>query len=69
MLEEFPELDPITAAAMTGALLGAIQQAGLTSVQLGRSQEELWQAARHAVDIALHGLRSVRPTEATDDNP
>ncbi|MCP2169435.1 transcriptional regulator, TetR family [Goodfellowiella coeruleoviolacea] len=69
LLEEFPELDPITAAAMTGALLGAIQQAGLTSVQLGRSQEELWQAARHAVDIALHGLRSVRPTEATDDNP
>ncbi|MGP3931179.1 TetR/AcrR family transcriptional regulator [Nonomuraea sp. KM88] len=58
----FPDrLDPITAAAMTGALLGAIQQASWTSVQLGRSQDELWEAARHAVDIAMQGLRSARP--------
>ncbi|TDD25528.1 TetR/AcrR family transcriptional regulator [Nonomuraea diastatica] len=58
----FPgRLDPITAAAMTGALLGAIQQASWASVQLGRSQDELWEAARHAVDIAMQGLRSVRP--------
>ncbi|MER6511278.1 TetR/AcrR family transcriptional regulator [Nonomuraea sp. NPDC001636] len=61
LLKVFPGLDPITAAAMIGALMGAIQQAGLASVQLGRSQEELWEAGRHGVEIAMRGLRSVPP--------
>ncbi|MBT2231139.1 TetR/AcrR family transcriptional regulator [Nonomuraea sp. NEAU-A123] len=62
LLKAFPgQLDPITAAAMIGSLLGAIQQAGLASVQLGRSQEELWEATQRALDIALSGLLSVRP--------
>jgi AcrR family transcriptional regulator len=62
LLKAFPgQLDPITAAAMTGALFGAIQQASLASVQLGRSQEELWEAAQHGLDVALHGLLSTRP--------
>ncbi|MER5624219.1 TetR/AcrR family transcriptional regulator [Streptosporangium sp. NPDC002544] len=62
LLKAFPDdLDPITAAAMTGSLIGAIQQAGLASVQLGRSQEELWEATRRGLDIAMHGLLSVRP--------
>lgn len=61
LLNAFPgELDPVTAAAMTGSVLGAIQQASLTSAQLGRSQHELWEAAEHALDIATHGLLSVR---------
>ncbi|MEV0055864.1 helix-turn-helix domain-containing protein [Saccharopolyspora shandongensis] len=60
-------LDPITAAAMTGAVIGAIQQAGLASVQLGRSQDELWDAARRGLDVALHGLVSVRPTAGSPD--
>ncbi|MEW9550380.1 TetR/AcrR family transcriptional regulator [Nonomuraea sp. NPDC050783] len=60
LLKAFPgRLDPITAAAMTGALLGAVQQAGLASVRLGRSQDELWEAARHGLDVALHGLLSI----------
>ncbi|MEU5850026.1 TetR/AcrR family transcriptional regulator [Saccharopolyspora shandongensis] len=64
LLKVFPgRLDPVTAAAMTGAVIGAIQQAGLASVQLGRSQDELWDAAQHGLDVALHGLLSVRPTE------
>ncbi|MFC4562241.1 TetR/AcrR family transcriptional regulator [Nocardiopsis mangrovi] len=65
LLKAFPgRLDPITAAAMTGALIGALQQAGLASVRLGRSQEELWQASRHGLDVALNGLLSVQvPTE------
>jgi AcrR family transcriptional regulator len=68
LLKAFPgELDPITAAAMTGSLLGAIQQASLASVRLGRSQDELWEAARHGLDIAAQGLLSVRqPTESPD---
>ncbi|MDP9868086.1 MULTISPECIES: TetR/AcrR family transcriptional regulator [Streptosporangium] len=62
LLKAFPgRLDPITAAAMTGSLLGAIQQASLTSVRLGRSQDELWEASRRGLEIALHGLLSVRP--------
>jgi AcrR family transcriptional regulator len=61
LLKAFPgRLDPITAAAMTGSLIGAIQQASLASVRLGRSQEELWEASRRGVDIAVHGLLSVR---------
>jgi AcrR family transcriptional regulator len=70
LLKAFPgELDPITAAAMTGALIGAIQQAGLASVQLGRTQDELWEASRRGVDIALHGLLSVRPAPAASPPP
>lgn len=61
LLKAFPDqLDPITAAAMTGSLLGAIQQASLASVRLGRSQEELWEASRRGLEVALHGLLSVR---------
>ncbi|WP_103962593.1 TetR/AcrR family transcriptional regulator [Nonomuraea solani] len=61
LVKAYPgELDPITAAAMTGALLGAVQHAGLASVRLGRSQEELWEASRRGVEVALHGLLSVR---------
>jgi AcrR family transcriptional regulator len=61
LLKAFPgELDPITAAAMTGSVFGAIQQASLTSAQLGRSQDQLWEAATHALDIAAHGLLPAR---------
>jgi len=61
LVNAFPgELDPVTAAAMTGSALGAIQQASLASAQLGRSQDELWAAAEHALDIASYGLLSAR---------
>ena len=50
------QLDPIDAAAMTGAVMGAIQQASLTSVRLGRSQAELWEAAERALEIATGRL-------------
>ncbi|MCY1061541.1 TetR/AcrR family transcriptional regulator [Nannocystis sp. SCPEA4] len=61
LVKAFPgQLDPITAAAMTGSVLGAIQHATVTSVQLGRSQAELWEAAARALDVATHGLLSVR---------
>jgi AcrR family transcriptional regulator len=57
LLKAFPgQLDPITAAAMTGALIGAIQQAGLASVQLGRSQDEMWEASQRGLEIAMDGL-------------
>jgi AcrR family transcriptional regulator len=56
------ELDPITAAAMTGAVLGAIQQATLTSVRQQRSQAELWAAAERGLDVAMNGLLNERGT-------
>lgn len=62
LVKAFPDrLDPVTAAAMTGSLIGAIQQASLASVELGRSQDELWEAARHALDIAMRGLLAIPP--------
>ncbi|MFI6786021.1 TetR/AcrR family transcriptional regulator [Nonomuraea sp. NPDC050383] len=65
LLKAFPGLDPITAAAMIGSVMGAIQQASLTSVRLGRSQDELWEAAGQGLGLAMHGLLSVRrPTES-----
>ena len=64
LLSGYPHLDPVTAAAMTGAALGAIQQAGLTSVRLGRSQDDLWEATEHGLDIALRGLDSVHANES-----
>ncbi|MFI6299416.1 TetR/AcrR family transcriptional regulator [Nonomuraea sp. NPDC050790] len=61
LLKAFPgQLDPITAAAMTGSLIGAVQQASLASVELGRSQDELWRAAGHGLDVAARGLLSIR---------
>ncbi|MEU7912826.1 TetR/AcrR family transcriptional regulator [Microbispora bryophytorum] len=70
LLEAFPDqLDPITAAAMTGSLIGAVQQASLASVELGRSQDELWQAARHGIDVAARGLLSVRADAAEGSDP
>lgn len=57
LVKAYPhELDQIDAAAMTGAVMGAIQQASLTSVRLGRSQAELWEAAERALEIATRGL-------------
>lgn len=66
LVRAFPTLDPITAGAMVGALMGAIQQAGLTSVRLGRSQDELWEATRHGAEIAMNGLLAVRPDTDAD---
>ena len=63
LVKAFPGLDPVTAGAMTGSLVGALMQAGVTSVRLGRSQAQLWEATAHALDIAMDGLRSVRPPD------
>ncbi|HZE38816.1 MAG TPA: TetR/AcrR family transcriptional regulator [Stackebrandtia sp.] len=52
-------LDPITAAAMTGAVLGAIEQATWASIQLGQTQQQLWEAADRALDIATRGLNEL----------
>lgn len=62
LLDEFPELDEVTAAAMTGSLIGALYQAALASFRLGRSRQETRQSIERARDIALNGLLSVSQT-------
>jgi AcrR family transcriptional regulator len=51
-----PGLDALTAAALTGAAVGAVQQVTLTGVGLGLSQHELWDAAERALEVASVGL-------------
>ncbi|MEU7749657.1 TetR family transcriptional regulator [Nonomuraea sp. NPDC049158] len=57
-LKAFPdELDPISAAAALGSLLGAVQAATRTCGELhGQSEEEYLKAGRRAVEIAMRGL-------------
>lgn len=50
-------LDPIEAAAMTGAVFGALSQASVASIRLGRSQDEVWHDAERGVEIAMRGIR------------
>ena len=55
--EAYPdELDPVTAAAIVGAMTGATQAAGLTSLELGESEEQFWTSMRRGMDIALRGI-------------
>jgi AcrR family transcriptional regulator len=57
LVKVFPdELDPISAAALVGSMLGATQGAGLASLERGDSEEEFWKAMRRGIDIALRGL-------------
>lgn len=48
------ELDPISAAALVGALIGAVNAAALTSLSQGDTAEQMRSAMLRATDIALH---------------
>jgi AcrR family transcriptional regulator len=50
------ELDPVSAAAVVGALAGATQGAALASLAHGEQEDRFWEAMRRGVDIALRGL-------------
>jgi hypothetical protein len=52
------ELDPISAAAIVGAMVGATQGAALASLERGDTNEEFWAAMSRGLDIALRGLRT-----------
>jgi AcrR family transcriptional regulator len=52
-------LDPPTAAAAVGALMGAPLAAALVCLQRGDSPEQVRAAAQRAIGIALDGLRNV----------
>ncbi|WP_186404197.1 TetR/AcrR family transcriptional regulator [[Actinomadura] parvosata] len=61
LVRAFPgRLDPVSAAAATGALMGAVQAAGLASLELyGEEVREHVTSTGRAVDIALRGVQSV----------
>ncbi|MDP4510108.1 TetR/AcrR family transcriptional regulator [Nonomuraea turcica] len=61
LLKAFPDrLDPISAAAATGAFMGAVQAAGAASLEMyGEAEEGHLKSTRRAADIALRGLESL----------
>ncbi|MEV0344971.1 TetR family transcriptional regulator [Nonomuraea sp. NPDC050680] len=61
LLAAFPDrLDPISAASATGAFMGAVQAAGLASLETyGESEQDYLASTRRAVDIAIQGLESL----------
>ncbi|MFD1542445.1 TetR/AcrR family transcriptional regulator [Nonomuraea guangzhouensis] len=60
LLKAYPRvLDPVTAAAAVGSLMGAAQAAGTVSLRERPSMEEYLTSIRRAIDVALQGLRSL----------
>ncbi|MER6943007.1 TetR/AcrR family transcriptional regulator [Nonomuraea sp. NPDC000554] len=60
LLKAYPRvLDPVTAAAAVGSLIGAAQAAATVSLRQGPSMEEYLTSIRRALDVALQGLRSL----------
>ncbi|MQA85248.1 MAG: TetR family transcriptional regulator [Streptosporangiales bacterium] len=60
LLKAYPDLlDPTTAAAAVGSVMGAAQAAGIASLREGHSAEEYLASTRRAIDIAIQGLRSL----------
>ncbi|MFC7620190.1 TetR/AcrR family transcriptional regulator [Microlunatus sp. GCM10028923] len=58
--EAFPdELDPVTAGAAVGALIGAGQGASMASLRLGHSLPEHLAGTRRALDLVRDGLRTL----------
>lgn len=53
-------LDPPSAAAVIGSVMGAALAAALVCLQCGDTTDTLQAAVEHAVGIAIHGLRNVR---------
>jgi AcrR family transcriptional regulator len=53
-------LDPPAAAAVIGSVMGAALAAALVCLQRGDTTEQLQVAARHAIDIAIEGVRKVQ---------
>ncbi|SHG21022.1 TetR/AcrR family transcriptional regulator [Streptoalloteichus hindustanus] len=58
LVEAYPDtLDPVSASAAVGALVGAAQSAALRSMELGEPEEQFWASTRRGVEIGLRGLR------------
>lgn len=53
------ELDPVTAASVVGALMGAAQAALTASLEESDSVDDAWAAVRRALEVALDGVSRV----------
>lgn len=53
------ELDPVTAGAVVGGLIGAAQGASLASLELEGGTGWTWRSAQQGFRIAMNGIRSV----------
>ncbi|MGK5675654.1 TetR/AcrR family transcriptional regulator [Micromonospora sp. URMC 106] len=58
-------LDEVTAAAVVGALMGAISAAAVTSLQHAEPPERTRAAMQHAAEIALHCLEAPHLSDST----
>ncbi|MCP2262182.1 transcriptional regulator, TetR family [Streptoalloteichus tenebrarius] len=57
LAEAYPDtLDPVSASAVVGAMVGAAQGAALRSLELGESEERFWVTTRRGVEIGLYGF-------------
>ncbi|OLT13926.1 TetR family transcriptional regulator [Pseudonocardia sp. CNS-139] len=54
------ELDPVSAAAIVGSVVGATQAAALVSLARGDGEQEVWAAMRRGIEVALRGLDAYR---------
>jgi AcrR family transcriptional regulator len=50
------ELDPVSAAAVVGAMAGGARGAALKSLELGEPEERFWVALRRGIEIGVRGL-------------
>ncbi|MET7326542.1 TetR family transcriptional regulator [Nonomuraea sp. NPDC005650] len=60
LLAAFPDvLDPISAAAVAGSFVGAVQGVGGAAREAGQSDEEIVASMARAAEIAIGGVRSL----------
>jgi AcrR family transcriptional regulator len=62
------ELDPITAGAVIGALVGAAQGASLAGLEVKGGASWDWRSARRGFEIAMEGIRSVDTHSGTRES-
>nr|WP_055508974.1 TetR/AcrR family transcriptional regulator [Nonomuraea pusilla] len=62
LCEVYPELDPVSAGAAVGSYMGALAVAGLVAQQQGGSNEDVLNAGRRGIEIAVNGLSSLGAT-------
>lgn len=68
--DSYPDrIDQISAAGIVGALMGAAQTARLVSLQRDDSPEQVLEATRRAVDVALRGVLTAATAEPVDSDP
>lgn len=62
--DAYPDtIDPVTAAAAAGSLVGAVQTAVIATIDRGASLAEVTEAASRAIDVALGGWELLQASD------